>query len=206
MPKQIYDKRFMTLEPPTLIGKHVRLLPLEERHLEGLITAASAPEIWNYLPAPQPKSLVEMQKIAEEAWTMQRQGIEIPLVIEFEGRIVGSTRICDISLPNNNCEIGWTWHHPSVWRTPVNTECKFLLLSYLFDQQKLTRVFLKTDLRNERSQQAIARLGAVREGIWRKHRVMHDGHIRSTVYFSILDDEWPQIKQHLAEKIASYSV
>jgi N-acetyltransferase len=194
----------MTLEPPTLIGKHVRLLPLEERHLTGLLAAASAPEIWSYLPTPQPQNISDMRQIAEEAWEMQRQGLEIPLVIEFEGRIVGSTRIMDISLANNSCEIGWTWHHPSVWRTPVNTECKFLLLSYLFDSQKLTRVFLKTDLRNERSQNAIERLGAVREGVWRKNRVMHDGYVRSTVYFSILDDEWPQIKQHLAAKIASY--
>jgi N-acetyltransferase len=195
----------MTIDPPTLIGKHLRLLPLEESHLEGLLAAASAPETWAYLPAPQPQNLIAMRQIAEKAWELQRQGEEIPFVIEFEGRIVGSTRICDISLPNNNCEIGWTWHHPSVWRTLVNTECKFLLLSYLFDDQKLTRVFLKTDLRNERSQRAIERLGAVREGVWRKHRVMHDGYIRSTVYFSILDDEWPQIKQHLAAKIASYN-
>jgi N-acetyltransferase len=196
----------MTLDLPTLIGRHVTLLPLEERHLEGLLAAASAAETWAYLPAPQPKSLAEIRTIAEQAWEMQRQGLEIPLVIEYEGRIVGSTRICDISLAHNNCEIGWTWHHPSVWRTPVNTECKFLLFSYLFDSQKLTRVFLKTDLRNERSQRAIERLGAVREGVWRKHRVMHDGHVRSSVYYSILDDEWPQIKQHLAAKIASYSI
>ena len=192
----------MTLTPPTLIGKHVRLLPLAEEHLEELLEAANAPEIWNYLPAAMPQTPEQLRAIATEAWENQAKGLEIPLVIEANGKIVGSTRICDISLPNNNCEIGWTWLNPSVWRTPVNTECKYLLLSYLFDSQKLTRVFLKTDLRNTRSQNAIERLGAVREGVWRKHRIMHDGHIRSTVYFSILDDEWPAVKQHLEVKLS----
>jgi N-acetyltransferase len=191
----------MTLNPPTLIGTHVRLLPLQPEHLEGLLTAANAPETWAYLPVAQPQTLANMQSIANEAWKNQRKGVEIPLVIEANERIVGSTRICDISLPNNSCEIGWTWLNPSVWRTPVNTECKLLLLSYLFDAQKLTRVFLKTDLRNERSQRAIERLGAVREGVWRKHRVMHDGYIRSSVYFSILDDEWPEVKKNLEARL-----
>ena len=94
-------------------------------------------------------------------------------------------------------EIGHTWYNPSVWRTRVNTESKYMLLRYCFESLNLLRVQIKTDLRNERSQAAIARLGAQKEGILRQHRVLYDGYIRDTVMFSIIDKEWPQVKERL---------
>jgi RimJ/RimL family protein N-acetyltransferase len=133
----------------------------------------------------------------------QKEGITLPFVIfdRETGQIVGTTRYADISPEHRSLEIGWTWYHPSVWRSRVNTECKYLLLRHGFETLGTVRIQLKTDLRNERSQKAITRLGAVREGVLRNHRIMKDGYVRHTVMFSIMDSEWPDVKQRLEQFI-----
>ncbi len=112
-------------------------------------------------------------------------------------KIVGSTRFLDISISHRHAEIGWTWLAPHVWRTRINTECKYLLLRHGFETLDLIRVQLKTDRRNLTSQQAIERIGGQKEGILRKHRIMPNGYIRDSVYYSILDEEWPLVKTRL---------
>jgi RimJ/RimL family protein N-acetyltransferase len=118
------------------------------------------------------------------------------------GRAIGATRFGDIAPEHGRVEIGWTWIAPSHQRSAVNTEAKLLQLSYAFDELGATRVALKTDGRNEGSQAAIARLGAVREGVLRRHLRLPDGFIRDTVYYSILSDEWPAVKARLQERLA----
>ncbi len=103
----------------------------------------------------------------------------------------------NISVPNRSLEIGWTWYHPSVWRTRINTECKYLLLKYCFEQLQTVRVQFCADKRNTRSNQAIQRLGAIKEGELRRNRILNDGYIRDTCVYSIVDAEWPQIKLKL---------
>ncbi|RDI48017.1 GNAT family N-acetyltransferase [Falsibacillus pallidus] len=181
-----------------LEGKYVELHPMGMEHLEGLYEAAQAEDIWTYMPK-KVQSKSDMEQLIKQALIRRDQGIDYPFVIfsKEQNRIVGSTRFLDISIPDKNLEIGWTWYNPSVWRTAANTECKFLLLQYCFDKLKLNRVQLKTDSRNVRSQNAIMRLGAAKEGTLRKHRVLDDGYIRDTVVFSIIDIEWPEVKQRL---------
>ncbi|WP_433748318.1 GNAT family N-acetyltransferase [Falsibacillus pallidus] len=181
-----------------LEGKYVKLSPMSMYHLEGLYEAAQAEEIWSYMPK-KVQTISDMEQLIKQALYRRDQGIDYPFVIfsKEQNRIVGSTRFLDITLPDKNLEIGWTWYNPSVWRTAANTECKFLLLQYCFDELVLNRVQLKTDSRNVRSQNAIMRLGAAKEGTLRKHRVLDDGYIRDTVVFSIIDSEWSEVKQRL---------
>ncbi len=117
------------------------------------------------------------------------------------GNAIGSTRFLDISARDRHVEIGWTWYGRAYWRTPINTESKYLLLKHAFEDLGCIRVALKTDSRNERSQRAIERIGAVREGILRRVVIMHDGYQRSSVYYSILDDEWARVKAELEKKL-----
>jgi len=126
------------------------------------------------------------------------------VVDTLRNRIVGSTRLADISFPNRGVEIGWTWLDPSVWRTPINTECKYLLLKHCFETLDMIRVCLKTDSRNVRSQRAIERLGARREGILRSHRILPDGYARDSVYYSILASEWPDVRQTLEHSLVAF--
>jgi RimJ/RimL family protein N-acetyltransferase len=112
-------------------------------------------------------------------------------------KAIGSTRFLDIQPANKGLEIGWTWLGQDYWRSVRNTECKYLLLSYAFEQQGAIRVQLKTDRRNQRSQLAIERIGGVKEGMLRQHMIMPDGYLRDSVYYSILDGEWPGVKKRL---------
>lgn len=187
----------MNPQPIILEGTRVALLPMQESHIPGLTEAADDPRIWAYM-TPLPTS-TEVEKFVRQALDEQKAGLGIPYSVydKHSDTFVGSTRLFDISVPNRNLEIGHTWYNPLVWRTRVNTECKYLLLRHCFESLELIRVQIKTDLRNERSQAAIARLGALKEGILRQHRVLHDGYIRDTVYFSIIDTEWPGVKQRL---------
>lgn len=119
-----------------------------------------------------------------------------------DNRIIGSTRFADIQTSHRTLEIGWTWLTPAVQRTALNTECKYLLLRHAFESLGALRVQLKTDQRNETSQRAIERLGAVREGILRKHRIVRDNYQRDSVMYSITDDEWPAVKAGLEAKLS----
>lgn len=185
----------MSISSVILTGKQAKLIPMEMSHIPGLYEAGRAPEIWKYMPA-NPNSLDDMQDLVEDALRLRETGAEFPFVIidQRTDRIVGSTRFLDIVPSHRNLEIGWTWCSPDVWRTRINTECKYLLLKHCFETLGAIRVQLKTDLRNERSQRAIERIGGIREGVLRHNRIMPDGYLRDTVYFSILMEEWPAVK------------
>ncbi|WAH37266.1 GNAT family N-acetyltransferase [Alicyclobacillus dauci] len=181
-----------------LEGTWVRLEPMTEEHVDGLYEAAQSSDIWAYMPRTI-TTRADMVSLVKDALSAYAAGEEVPFVVTDKATdtIVGSTRFLDISERNRQLEIGWTWLNPRVWRTPVNTECKYLLLKVCFEDLKLLRVQIKTDARNVRSQRAIERIGGVREGVLRKHRILHDGYVRDSVYYSILDDEWPQVKERL---------
>lgn len=188
------------LEPITLRGERTLLEPLGPEHAAALTEAARAPEIWEYMPARvEWGSLEGIRAWIESALAARRSGREMPFAIvdQVAGQAVGSTRLTDFDPANRSVEIGWTWLSPQVWRTRVNTECKALLLTHCFERMGMIRVQLKTDARNVRSQLAIERLGAVKEGVLRHHRIMPDGYLRDSVYYSILAPEWPAVKARL---------
>lgn len=184
-----------------LEGECVRLVPISLDHLEGLWEAAKPDEIWTYM-ATTVRSREEMEQMIASAIQKREKGTDYTfVVINQDNRIIGSTRYLDISQEHKSLEIGSTWYHPDVWRTRVNTECKYLLLRHAFESWQLRRVQLKTDSRNFRSQQAIERIGAVKEGTLRKDRIISGGYVRDTVFFSILQDEWGIVKKELARKL-----
>jgi len=199
MPK-VFDPR-----PMLLSGRSVRLEPLATAHAAGLFVASQHDEIWRWLPVPRFPSLNEVKAWVAEALQDQAQGGSIPFatVRQSDGVVVGSTRYLDIRRPHRSLEIGWTWITPEAQRTAVNTEAKFLMLSHAFENLGAIRVQLKTDERNEQSRKAIARLGAVFEGILRNFQTRaHDGYVRNTAMFSITDAEWPLIKTRLEERLS----
>jgi RimJ/RimL family protein N-acetyltransferase len=171
---------------------------MELSHAEALYEAGRSPEIWPYMPM-WVKSLHDMHQLVREAVASREKGVEFPLVIidRETSRVVGSTRLMDFSAAHRGVEIGWTWLSPETWRTRINTECKYLLLQHCFETLHVIRVQLKTDARNVRSQQAIERIGGIREGVLRHHRIMPDGHLRDSVYYSILIEEWRAVKAQL---------
>jgi N-acetyltransferase len=184
-----------------LQGETVKLIPISMDHLEGLWEAAKPDEIWTYM-ATKVRSKQEMEQMIKAALIARENGTEYTFtVVDNENHVIGSTRFLDISPRHKSAEIGSTWYHPEVWRTKVNTECKYLLLRHAFETWNLTRVQLKTDSRNVRSQQAIARIGAAKEGILRKDRIISDGYARDTVFFSILCDEWENVRTDLKMKL-----
>lgn len=188
----------MKIVPVELIGQRAKLIPLEVSHTKGLFEAGRNPEIWQYM-LMKIESLDDMKRLVEEALFAKAKGLEFPFVIidRKTDRIVGSTRFLEISSQNRNLEIGWTWLSSDVWRTRINTECKYLLLRHCFEMLSSIRVQLKTDARNVRSQRAIERIGAVKEGVLRCHRILPDGFIRDSVYYSIISEEWPMVKKRL---------
>jgi len=145
-----------------------------------------------------------MAGVGKAAIAQRRLKLEWPLVVvdRTTDTIVGSTRYLDIVPAHKAVEIGWTWLTPSVWRTSINTECKYLLLRHAFETAGAIRVCLKTDSRNLRSQAAIERIGGVREGVLRRHRILPDGYRRDSVYYSIIDEEWPAVKARLEAMLA----
>lgn len=185
-------------KPVELKGIHARLIPLDIQHLEDLFAAGISSDIWTYMPIVI-HSLDDMHWLVSEALQAQKKGGELPFVIidQKTDSVVGSTRLLDLTPIHRNAEIGWTWLNPAVWRSPINTECKYLLLCHCFETLDLVRVMLKTDARNIRSQNAIERLGGRKEGVLRKHRILPDGYIRDTVVYSIIREEWPEVKARL---------
>jgi N-acetyltransferase len=185
-------------ERVTLEGRVVRLEPIEERHRVDLLAAAADPEIWRYMG---------MVLSGPEGWeaylthALRPEFVAWATIDRASGKAIGSTRFGDIEPDHDRVEIGWTWITPAFQRTAINSEAKLLQLTYAFETLGAGRVALKTDGRNERSQAAIARLGAVREGTLRRHMRLADGHVRDTVYYSILADEWPAVKLHLEERL-----
>ncbi len=191
------------LEPVTLTGRLVHLEPLRREHTAALYEVCQDPSIWAYLLSRQPQNLAEMEQKVAAALAEQDRGTTLPFVIidRPQERIVGETRYLNIVLPDRGLEIGSTWLTPAVQRTGINTECKYLLLSYAFETLQAIRVQLKTHHNNLKSQRAIERLGAVKEGILRNHMIMPDGSYRNSVYYSIIENEWPQVKIGLEAKM-----
>jgi RimJ/RimL family protein N-acetyltransferase len=197
----------MQIEPVSLSGNVVRLELLSLDHAAGLLRAGEDISTWDYMPTNPCKSMDTMQTWIRATLQEYEAGRCLPFTIieRRSGRIVGSTRYMNIMRKDRGLEIGWTWLAPEVRRSAVNTECKYLLLRHAFETLGAIRVQLKTDSRNLRSQRAIERLGAVKEGVLRNHVIMPDGYFRHSVFYSILDSEWPPVKSNLEAKMHAAS-
>lgn len=193
----------MMIESVVLEGAHVRLEPLTLGHLDALTEVGLDPDIWRWtlarLLTPE-----DMRRYVETALEEERSGIAIPFatVERTSGRVVGSTRFHGIERAHRRVEIGWTWIARPWQRTAVNTEAKYLMLRHAFEVWGCLRVELKTNAKNDRSRRAILRIGATEEGTLRKHQINADGTSRDSVYFSIIDDEWPATKSRLEAMLA----
>ena len=185
----------------TLNGNVVRLEPLSEDHTKELAIAGKDRSIWTYMLYGQPTTENSMLEWVRDILARRDLENELPFaVIQLaSGKVVGATRYMDIRPEHKGLEIGGTWYSVEFQHTKVNTESKYLLLKYAFESLGCIRVQLKTDLRNIRSQIAIERLGAVKEGILRKHMITPEGLIRDSVYYSILDSEWSCVKKRIEE-------
>ena len=193
------DADIMDLQPVILVGQHVRLEPIGQQHVNDLYEVGNNESIWRYLPRPAFTDLNDARVWIESCVAARESGSTTQLAVIYgaEERAIGSTGYLDIDRPNRALEIGMTWYGVDYQRTAVNTECKYLMLRHAFDDLGALRVCLKTDHRNERSQRAIERIGAVRDGVLRNHRIAWDGANRHSVYYSIIDTEWPVVKQRL---------
>ena len=200
-----------------LQGRHIRLEPLERHHIPSLVAAAQGadPELYRWSPVPQ--SLEQATRYVETALSWREAGIVLPFatVRLSDGVVIGSSRFFDLERwqwpaghPQHGratpdaCEIGYTWLSRFAIRTPANTEAKYLMLEYAFESWKVFRVCLHTDVRNRRSRAAIERIGGKFEGILRAHRMAADFIARDSARYSIVADEWPEVKQRLQEMLA----
>ncbi|MCH7976689.1 MAG: GNAT family N-acetyltransferase [Bacteroidetes bacterium] len=195
-------KHLPAAEPVVLEGAHVRLEPLRLSHLDALCEVGLDPDLWKWIPNPI-STRYDLEAYVQAALEGQEQGTMLPFTIveRVSGRVVGSTRYGNIDMKNRRLEIGWTWVAKPWQRTAINTEAKLLMLRHAFGLLGCNRVEFKTDALNERSRRAILRLGAKEEGILRKHMTTETDRVRDTVYYSILDDEWPIIEQRLQEML-----
>jgi RimJ/RimL family protein N-acetyltransferase len=191
------------IEPVTLAGEHVRLEPAGEAHLADLVAAGADPVVWAHLPWPQPRDRAAMRALLEAE---RRVALPFAHIEVASGRAIGITTYRDVDERNRTLEIGGTWLGRPWWRSAINTEAKLLFLGHAFDVLRANRVAIKTDIRNERSQAAIARLGAVREGVLRHQMIRPDGSLRDTVLFSVLPEEWPAVREHLRARLAAHRV
>jgi len=193
----------MNLTPVTLQGRHVRLEPLTIGHLDALCEVGLDPDLWALIPV-RAHSKEEMREYVETALRLQNAKSALPFVTidQTSGRVVGSTRFMNIDVPNRHVEIGSTWIAKPWQRTAINTEAKFLMLRYAFETLGCLRVELKTDSLNDKSRNAILRIGAKQEGIFRNHMICWNGRIRHTVWFSVIDSEWLAVKARLEERLA----
>jgi RimJ/RimL family protein N-acetyltransferase len=191
------------LEPVVLEGSTVRLEPMTLDHVTGLSEIGLDPEIWR-LTTVMIRTPEEMRGYVESALELQRGGMTLPFVTieRSTGRVVGSTRFGNYDPANSRIEIGWTWIARPWQRTAINTEAKYLMLTYAFETLRCVRVELKTDVLNSPSRKAMLRIGATEEGVLRKHTLMWSGRYRDSIYYSILDEEWPQIKVQLEKMLA----
>jgi RimJ/RimL family protein N-acetyltransferase len=224
-----HQGRTVEISPVTLEGQHVRLEPLSLAHEEALIAAASDGELWNSTVTIVP-TRADMAAYIEAALQGQAQGRELPFVIirkasgevaessalartsaralgtrtmDDKGEVVGTTRFYEIVPADRRVAIGYTWLSASAQRTAVNTESKLLLLTHAFEYWRCVRVEFITDILNQQSRAAILRLGAKDEGTLRSHMIMPSGRIRDSVVFSIIKEEWPEVKTRLADKLGA---
>jgi len=188
-------------KPVTLEHGPVRLVPMRADHAAGLLEACCSPEIWEHMTIPQPRDLETMSAFVRDALAACAAGTQVPFVVEAAGAVAGSTRYLELRRGDLRLEIGWTWLAREHWSTAVNTTCKYLLLRHAFEDLGAERVELKTDVRNTRSQAAIERIGAKREGVLRGYQRVYTGRQRDTAMFSIIAGEWPEAKAELERRL-----
>ena len=194
----------MHVLPVALEGRHVRLEPLDlDRHWDGLVSIGLDPELWNFTVA-RVRGEADLRRYLQAALDEQARGVALPFanVHRASGRVAGCTRFANIVREHLRVEIGWTWVGRDFQRTAVNTEAKYLMFRHAFETWRVRRVELKTSLLNERSKNAMRRLGLVEEGTLRKWMVLEEGGHRDTVFFSVIDDEWPAMKARLEGMLA----
>lgn len=201
---QVVNLQTMDLQPVTLESPHVCLVPLLSEHAPQLWDVAKddMEDIFRWIPYRM-QSREDVERVVATALDEQKRGVSLPFatVEKSSGAVVGSTRFMNIDVPNRKVEIGSTWIAPKWQRTAINTEAKYLMLTHAFDQWGCIRVELKTDALNQKSRNAILRIGAKEEGTLRHHMITHSGRLRDTVYFSIMKFEWPHVRCRMAEKI-----
>jgi RimJ/RimL family protein N-acetyltransferase len=194
----------MEIKPIMLEGGNVRLEPLTEAHVPALAEIGVGQDFWDFMVYGDMRNEEDMHGWVMDILSRAEKRTDLPFAVVHlaSGRVAGATRYLNI-LPNDRgLEIGGTWYGTDFQRTVVNTECKYLLLKHAFETLECIRVQLKTDSRNERSQKAIERIGAKKEGVLRNHMILPGGHIRHSVYYSILDSEWPDVKKRLEEMMS----
>ncbi len=176
----------------------VKLRPMQKEDINGIFEVAAFSEIWTYMSISV-DCKEDVEKYVNQALSLKETGTELPFVIidAKTDRIIGSTKLMDIHTGHQRGEIGFTWLTPQYWKTAVNTNCKYLLLSYCFEVLGWQRVQIKTDHENIRSQNAIERIGAKKEGVLRNHMIRKDGTTRHTVMFSVTKEEWPETKRYM---------
>lgn len=190
--------------PVTLTGRHVTLVPLSMDHLGDLFAAGGGDdEVWRWQGGVAPRTEAELGATLAGLLADAERGTYLPFAVihRASGKAIGWTTFMDVDAAHERLEIGWTWYGRAHWRSAVNTETKLLLMTHAFEELGMGRVQLKTDHLNLRSQAAIARLGAQREGVLRRHRRRPDGTWRDTAYFSLLAEEWPAAKSRLGARL-----
>ncbi|WP_226537409.1 GNAT family N-acetyltransferase [Fictibacillus halophilus] len=192
------------LDPPALENNRIKLLPLQMEHAKDLFQINSL-EVWDFMLRKVKEESDMVENVASKI-KLREQMKALPFVVILKDtyEVVGTTSLYEIDVNHKSCELGATWYAPAFQRTFVNSDCKYLLLQYCFEELGLVRVQFKTDERNIRSQKAIERLGAVREGILRNEKILEDGFIRNTVLYSIIKDDWSTVKQGFKDREESY--
>jgi len=186
-----------------LSGSIIRLEALAHEHEEGLWDASRDEPIWRWMSIHQPQTREELRAYVDAALANAECGVEIPFatVRAADGAVIGSTRYLALRPEHRSVEIGWTWLTPEAWGTGANVEAKLLMLEHAFEQMGCLRVELKTDAGNERSRSAMAALPAQFEGVHRKHMLVRDGVRRDSAWYSVLDDEWPDVRANLLRRL-----
>jgi RimJ/RimL family protein N-acetyltransferase len=191
------------VEPVTLEGRWVRLEPLGAEHLPGLVEVGLDPSLWRWtltvIATPD-----QMRRFVEAALAERAAGDSMPFTIieRASGQPVGSTRYLNIDANHRRLEIGYTWVAPGWQRTPLNSEAKLLLIGHAFDRLGAVRVEFKTDSLNEASRRALLGIGAIEEGTLRNHMISQGGRRRHSVYYSVIEEEWPTVREHLEQRLA----
>lgn len=193
----------MNIQPITLTGQIVRLEPLQESHLPDLIKIGLDEDIWRFMLYGEMHTEAQLRAWVLDMLNRQAQGNDLPFAVIHlgVGAAVGATRYMNINRKDYCVEIGGTWYGQAYQGSGVNAEAKYLLLKHAFEDLRCIRVQFKTDARNLKSQRAIERLGAAKEGVFRKHMILPDGTIRDSVFYSIIDSEWPAVKRRLEQRL-----
>ncbi|CAB9493899.1 GNAT family N-acetyltransferase [Alteromonas macleodii] len=196
----------MWFEDIELESENIKLVPLTMEHADALVNAANDGELWKlwFTSVPSAKTINDYISTALE---QKAKGLSLPFVVidKASGEVIGSTRFCNADLLNQRVEIGYTWYSKSYQKTSCNTECKRLLLTHAFESLEAIAVEFRTNWHNQASRAAITRLGAKQDGVLRNHQKMPNGGYRDTVVFSIINTEWPSVKENLTFKLSMYN-